>query len=201
MNRLLIILLLVAFNCKPKTNNLAVETINKVDSSKTLLIPIDKKFKNIVDSLPTISTPITFDSEDGIPYGQFAIQDDQFLLTIKKRIPELLGYGKIDESTNYYLIIGISPSDIGSPILMTFDKTGNKIDSYFMFKTAGGDIGYYSRNTATLEDNKEFTVTDSTTTRDLNETGDEEIEGTDKLTVTRTKYRILDTGKIEEVRD
>ncbi len=201
MKRLLIILIPIAFSCKSKTNNLASETPNKIDSSKTLLISIDKEFKNIVDSLPALSTPMTFDSDEGIPYEPFAIENDQFLLRIKKRIPELLGYAKIDESKNYYLIIGISPSDIGSPILMTFDKTGKKIDSYFMFKTAGGDIGYYSRNTVTLKDNKEFIHTDSTTTRDLNETGDGEIDGTDKLTVTRTKYKILDTGKFEEVRD
>ena len=201
MNRLLIIPILITFCCKPKTKNIAVETINKTDSSKTLAIQIDKEFQNIVDSLPIISTPITFDSDDGIPYGPFAIENDQFLLRIKERIPDLLGYAKVDESKNYYLIIGISPSDIGSPILMTFDKTGKKIDSYFMFETAGGDIGYYSRNTVTLKDNKEFILTDSTTTRDLTESGDGEIEGTDKLTVTIAKFRILDTGKFEEVRD
>ena len=201
MKRLLIILIPLAFGCKPNTKNRASESPDKIELSKTLLIPIDTAFKNMVDSLPIISTPMTFDSDEGVAYEPFAIKNEQFLLRIRKRIPEFLGYAKIDESKNYYLIIGISPSEIGSPILMTFDKSGKKIDSYFMFKTAGGDIGYYSRNTVTLKDNKEFIYTDSTTTRELNETGDGEIEGTDKLTVTRTKYKILETGKFEEVRE
>lgn len=189
----LVIMILMSCNSK--------QTSDHSVTPDQVAIPIDNEFKGLIDSLPVIRTPITFDSDNGIRYEPFAIENTDLLTRLQKRIPTFLGYGKVDDTKDYYLLIGISTSDLGSPVLMTFDKEGNKIDSFFMFETAGGDIGYYSKNIVTLKTTREFIFTDSTLTRELNETGDGEIEGTDSLIVKVNKYRITDTGGIEVIKD
>ena len=92
------------------------------------------------------------------------------------------------------------PADIATPVLTTYDKMGKEIDSFFMYPTAGGDMGYYSTNVITLKENKELFLTDSVLTRKINKEGTDEIPGTDSLSVTKKTFRVNDKGEIEEIR-
>jgi hypothetical protein len=69
-----------------------------------------------------------------------------------------------------------------------------------MYPSAGGDMGYYSTNIITLTENRELFLTDSTLTRKINKEGDNEIPGTDSLSVTIKKFRVTDEGEIKEIR-
>jgi hypothetical protein len=94
--------------------------------------------------------------------------------------------------------LGNIPTDTGAPIILTYDKNGNKIDSYLVYSTAMGDMGRYTWNKETIFPDMTIDFTDSTITRKINADGTNEIQGTDSLTVTRKNYRISETGKFIE---
>jgi hypothetical protein len=151
------------------------------------------------DKLPTIKTPISFNSKRTIDLKSIKLWDNKILKQLRDKT-YLSVYGKIFETKDFITIIGQVPSDTGSPILVTFDKNGKELGSYMVYENAMGDMGIYTSNFVTIEPNRIINFTDSTVTRKINKEGTNEIPGTDSLTVKKKKYRLLDSGKIELVR-
>jgi hypothetical protein len=151
----------------------------------------------LIDQLPTIKTPVTFDSGKS-PIG---LKINQELLdSLRSKIPGYGILGKLFETDDFVAIVGIVPNDTGSPKVLIFDKAGKEIDSYLAYETAGGDMGFTSKNVVTIYPNREIVFIDSTWTMKLNEDSTDVIQGTDSLTVATSKYRITDKGKIEKLK-
>ena len=158
----------------------------------------NKGFIELRDKLPIISTPITFNSDDDINLKSIELVDNELLKGLKQR-NYFSAFGKIFETENFITIIGYIPSDSGTPILVTIDKDGIEVSSHAIYETVMGDMGRYTSNFVTIDSKRIIHFTDSTLTRQINEEGDDEIPGTDALTVTIRKYRITDVGKIENI--
>ncbi len=148
----------------------------------------------LINGLPIMATPITFNSDK--PITSDAQVEQHVIDQLQKLIPGYGLIGKIFEGENFVAIIGVVPNDTGSPMILIFDRNGIKLDSYLLYETAGGDMGYESKNTVTINPSKEIAFVDSTWTMKLNKEGTNVVEGTDSLTVSRKKYLISDGGKI-----
>jgi hypothetical protein len=152
----------------------------------------------LIGRLPTIQTPVTFDSDKTVILN---VKIDQDIIdSLQTKIPGYGILGKLFETEDFIAIIGIVPNDTGSPQILIFDRIGKEIDSYFAYRTAGGDMGFNSKNVVTINSNREILFIDSTWTTKINDDGTDIIEGTDSLTVTTEKFRITDTGIIEKIR-
>ncbi len=189
MKRLIIVLLLFSCGRQADKSGSAILT----DSKNNDLYPL-------LDQLPILKTPLTFNSDGRIIRDSLMVRNDELTRKISDVIPGLNSIGKIYQTEDFIAIISVVPADIATPVLTTYDKKGKEIDSFFMYPTAGGDMGYYSTNVITLKKNREFFLTDSVLTRKINREGTDEIPGTDLLRVTKKKFRVTDRGKIEEIR-
>lgn len=151
----------------------------------------------LIDQLPTIKTPVTFNSDK----SPVELKVNQEIIdSLQSKIPGYGILGKLFETDDFVAIVGIVPNDTGSPQVLIFDKAGNVIESYLAYETAGGDMGFTSQNVVTIYPNREIVFIDSTWTMKINEDGTDVIQGTDSLTVAIIKYRITDKGKIEKLR-
>jgi hypothetical protein len=159
---------------------------------------VNKDFAELRDKLPTIETPISFNSNSHIGLGPADLADNGLLKELKER-SYFSVFGKIFESEDFITIIGYIPNDTGTPLLITFDKTGTQTSSYAAYETAMGDMGRYTSNFVTIDRDRTIHFIDSTVTRKINEDGTDEIPGTDSLIVTTRKYRLADKGTIESV--
>jgi hypothetical protein len=152
----------------------------------------------LIGRLPTIQTPVTFDSDKPVSVGVKIDQDVIDSLQIK--IPGYGILGKLFETDDFIAIVGIVPNDTGSPQILIFDTTGKEIDSYLAYGTAGADMGFNSKNVVTINPNREILFIDSTWTMKINDERTDIIEGTDSLSVTTEQFRITDAGTIEKIR-
>ena len=155
----------------------------------------NKDFAELRDKLPTIQTPVTFDSNGDIDLKSVELTNNGLLKKLKER-NYFSVFGKIFESKDFITIVGYIPDDTGTPILVTFDKNGNEISSHAVYETVMGDMGRYTSNFVTIDPDRVIHFIDSTVTRQINE---DEIPGTDSLTVTVKKYKLTDKGTIEIV--
>jgi len=158
----------------------------------------NKYFVELRNKLPTIATPITFNSDNDIDLKAIELADNEILKKLENR-NYFSAFGKIFETENFITIVGHIPNDSGTPVLITIDKDGIEVSSHIIYETVMGDMGRYSSNFVTIDSDRIIHFTDSTLTRQINEEGDDEIPGTDSLTVTIRKYRITDSGKIEKL--
>ena len=152
----------------------------------------------LIGRLPTIQTPVTFDSDK--PVSVLVKIDQDIIDSLQNKIPGYGILGKLFETDAFTAIVGIVPNDTGSPQILIFDKTGKQIDSYFAYRTAGGDMGLNSKNVVTINPNREILFIDSTWTMKINNEGTDVIKGTDSLAVAVEKYKISDTGMVEKMR-
>ncbi len=107
-------------------------------------------------------------------------------------------YGKLFEDSKTVSIIYSVIGDYNVPILMTYDKTGNKIDSLNLFENNSGfDFAKETYEYVTIFPNKRIQVIDSTKTWTMDDTGEDRILGTEKLTTVDTfTYFINEDGRI-----
>jgi hypothetical protein len=159
-----------------------------------------KDFQSFTSQLKPLETPLTFNSYKETKLNLLKIKDDAFINKIRLEYHGFEVYGKLFETNEFIAILGNIPSDIGSPIIITFDKKGNKIDSYLLYKTAEGDIGIYSGNYEVINKDMKINFTDSTITRKLNKEGTDELPGTDSLSVSKETYQIMSNGKIAKIK-
>lgn len=152
---------------------------------------------NTIERLPKIQTPITFNSDNRESIEKLATVDSELVTKIQELIPGFGILGQLFETEEFYVIVGIVPNDTGSPRIITINKKGEEIDSYIIWETAGGGMGSYSTNIVTILPDKTILFMDSTLTRNINEEGTDEIEGTDSISVTTKKYIITEKGEIK----
>ena len=157
----------------------------------------DNPLINSIELLPKIQTPITFNSDDTESIEKLTRVDNDLVSKFQEQIPGLGILGQLFETDDFYVIVGIVPNDTGSPKIITINKKGEEIDSYIIWETAGGGMGSYSTNIVTILPDRTILFMDSTLTRNLNEEGTDEIEGTDSISVTEKKYIITDKGEIK----
>jgi hypothetical protein len=188
----LLTLIFILFSCRPsqpdKLDNVALTDNRNID------------LYELLDQLPTLKTPLTFKSNGEITRVNLVVRNDELTNKISEILPDFHALGKIYQTKDFIAVISIVHADIATPVLTTYDKKGKEIDSFFLYPTAGGDMGYYSTNVITLNDNRVIILTDSTLTRKINEEGSNEIPGTDSLSVTTKQFRLNDRGAIEEIR-
>jgi len=159
----------------------------------------NKEFHSFIKQLPLLETPIKFESRKEYPYEIFSLDNNSFF----RKLHEELGFGvmgKIFETNKFIAVLGNVPSDTGTPIILTFDKNGKKIDSHFVFTTVGSDMGFYTWNKEVILPDMTMHFTDSTITRKINAEGTNEILGTDSLTIIRKVFKISEEGKFIETK-
>ena len=151
------------------------------------------KYLDQVERLPTplIIKTIEFTGRtssqliDTILFEKFKILDAQTV------------YGKIYEDNNFTGIIYNVPGDISVPVLVTYRKNGEKIDSLNLFKNASGvglEIELFER--LILRPDMTIHVIDSLVKWDLNKVGDERIEGSGRESIDSFYYFIRKDGRI-----
>lgn len=153
-------------------------------------------FETYLKSLATLPTPLHFSTtDDGL--ADLSPTYDSALFSRYKHVWAYRPYGKVVYEDSTTVVIDIVIGDITVPLLTTFDREGNKVDSLNLFARAGWDIGFASDEFVTLTADKKIIITDSTTRWDLNATGDDIIEGTEKLTVKTFIYALDERGSIK----
>jgi hypothetical protein len=155
-----------------------------------------KQFRSFIKQLNKIETPITFNSNYDYVIKLQYLKTDPFFNNIQNELGGFGVFGILFETNDFVAILGNIPTDTGTPIIMTFDKTGKKIDSHPVYENVMGDKGIYVQNCETILPNMKMIFIDSTITRKINSDGSDEIPGTDSLFVTKKSYKIDDTGKI-----
>lgn len=175
--QILILLLLSFTSCMTESNNV--------------------NFEDYIKTLDKIPLPLTHN-----PLGQFPELSKKYNKEGFKKYSHIwtsqpLGILYIDKQT--ITIVDCSTGDWGFVLfLMTYDLEGNKIDSASFYKKSGEDIAYYAIEYLTFYENRTIIVKDTVTTWSLNENKTDIIEGTMKVTVGETIYKVLKNGKIED---
>jgi|WetSurMetagenome_2_1015567.scaffolds.fasta_scaffold526829_1 hypothetical protein len=162
------------------------------------------QFQSFVKKLNKIETPISFNSNYDYQMKVQYLNDNQSFDNIQKdpfyeKIQnEYSGFGIIGvlfETKAFVAILGNIPTDTGTPLILTFDKRGNKIDAHSVYENVMGDMGIYISNFESILPDMKIMFVDSTITRKINEDGSDEVPGTDSLSVKIKKYKIDSTGK------
>ena len=170
----------------------------------TLLICCDKKkesqpehsaFDTYLNSLATLPTPQHFGTN--LRLANLSLAYDSALFLKYKNAWADRPYGKVVYNDSTIVVIEVAIGEFVVPLLTTFDREGNKVDSLDLFEQVGWDIGFHADEFITLTADKKIIITDSITRWDLNETQDDIIEGTEKLTVKTFVYTIDGQGSIK----
>jgi hypothetical protein len=154
------------------------------------------QFRSFLKQLNKIDTPITFNSNNEYAIKLLYLKKDPFFNNIQNELGGFGVFGILFETNDFVAILGNIPSDTGTPVIMTFDKNGKKIDSHPVYENVMGDMGRYVHNCETIFPDMKMIFVDSTITRKINKEGSNEIPGTDSLTVTKKSYKIDVKGKI-----
>lgn len=153
-------------------------------------------FKTYTGQIKTLQTPITFRTIqflDNPPSNNI----DKFLFDKYKYAGADNVYGKIYESDKFVGIIYTVNGDVLLPVLVTYDKHGNKIDSLNLFEKASSfNLESEIYVTSEFYPNKAILEIDSTSTWTLNGRGDDRLPASEKISVDSVNYTINDSGKI-----
>jgi len=112
--RPLIILLLIS-SCGRQTG--------KLDNT-TLTDNKDAGLYSLLDKLPKLKTPLTFNSGRQIIIDSLLGGDNELIKKIRTIDPGFNPYAKIYQTDDFIAVITISAADILMPVLATFDKKG-----------------------------------------------------------------------------
>ena len=123
------------------------------------------------------------------------LKDNPFFNQIQTELSGFGVFGLLFETKTFIAILGNIPTDVGTPIIITYDKKGTKIDSHPVYENVMGDMGTYIDNFETIFPDMQIVFIDSTITRKINLDGTDEIPGTDSLSVKTKKYKINQEGK------
>ena len=152
-------------------------------------------FQTFVDQLKPITTPLIFNSRGSYSFNSQPLKDSIFFKQIQKKHDGFILFGLLFKTKEFVAILGNLPTDIGSPFIITFDKTGQELDSKLVYENVIGDMGIYTDNFVTINPDFRIELIDSTIRRKINSDGSDEIPGTDSLTVKFKKYKIDHNGK------
>lgn len=159
---------------------------------------ISKDISELRDKLPKLETPLEFNSDRMVKWKSIELPDNGLISKLKEKSTFTL-IGKVFETQDNITILGYVPTDIGTPILITFDNEGNELSTHLIYENAKRDLGHYTTNIVNVLPDKKILFTDSTTTRKINAEGTNEIPGTDSVSVTHKKYKLNSQGTIDRV--
>lgn len=178
MRYLLFISFLFLFGCNTKTNT--------------------SSFDKYLSQLESLKTPVTFKTIQ-YPERKTADNYDTALFEKYKLNEAESAYGKVYSDETGAGIIYTVPADVAVPVLVTYNKQGNKIDSLGLFENASGvglETEVYVR--AVYLPNKTIKIIDSTVKWKLDKTGGDRIEGSESFTIDSSQYIIDNSGKISK---
>jgi len=107
-------------------------------------------------------------------------------------------YGRLFFNEHFYSLINLVPADDIVPELVTYDKNGDKIDSWYFFRNPGTEPGFRSREYITINADQSIVFVDSTLTWDSDSLMNE-IPGTEKLEIVRERFVITQEGHISKL--
>ncbi len=158
----------------------------------------DSAFSDLCENLPTITTPIVFNSNNDIQLKSIDLPNNRVLNELNAKSGFSV-FGKLFESKSFVTIVGYVPDDYGSPILVNVDNRGNIIELFSLYQSVGFDMGYYRSNFVTINSDKTISIVDSILTRQILEDGSNEIPGSDSLVITKCRFKHSASGKIEKI--
>ena len=152
-------------------------------------------FKKFKSSIPQLSFPISFNTMN-YPDKKFQINIDSLLFEKYKSQYANEIFGKLYENEKSVGIIYTVYGDVLTPILMTYNNAGVKIDSLNLFdKASGYNPEQETYVTINFSQANKFKETDSTKTWNLDR-HEERIDSSEQLHIDNAKYTITDNGKI-----
>jgi hypothetical protein len=156
------------------------------------------QFHTFIKQLTKLDTPVTFNSHTDYELNLQYPKDNQFFISIQNEYPGFGVCGIFFETKEFVAILGNIPNDNGTPVILTFDKNGKKIDAHVLYENVMEEPGKYVSNSETILPNMQLVFIDSTITRKITADGSEEISGTDSLSVKTKKYIIDNTGNFRQ---
>lgn len=166
-------------------------------SNRYEVVADTKAFSIIFDSLEQIHTPFVLTPE---------VWSDLYQKHLNTYGPRQGAkttdrpYAKLADHQHYKAFLFISPDETGSPVIVTFDKSGKLIDELTLLGDwASNDPSMATTETAIVDNTLTIHLIDSVSTFDLTPDGDR-LENTKTTTVKDERYTILETGKIEKTK-
>lgn len=153
------------------------------------------EFKKYINHLDSLDSPIVFESIK-YPEGKKSEKYDRGLFDRYKLQNAQSAYGMLFNDGKTVGVIYTVAGDINVPVLVTYDKNGNKIDSLNLFQNASGFALESETYERVLFVDRTIQVRDSVVKWLLDESGEDRIEGSEKSTIYSFEYLIDKNGKI-----
>jgi hypothetical protein len=187
-------LVLVLESCTQKVKNDIPEEANVVQASSENISAVEE-FDEYVQSLEQLQLPFSLDSINDYPKHSKDYNQDLFLKFKHKWA--LSPYGVLFQEGGVTGILYVTVGDALVPIIATYKNDGQIISDLNPYQKSGDDIGYHSSADVLITEDRQIVVIDSTITFDLNETKDDILPETEKLTVDTTIYTVTADGQIK----
>ena len=185
-----ILILALMFSC--------VEALKKSDipkdNSETLGIKnTNSRFDIYLNRIELLSLPCSFECFDFINFESQKVNSEIIDTTFacQWEIP----YRRIDTNLKFRIIIYLSPADIYTPILKTFDFNGKELSTLQLFQNCGQEPGFRSLEFVTINPNLQIVKIDSIWRWEIDDNY-KEIESTKKLEIAKTFFEIENNGLI-----
>jgi hypothetical protein len=169
------------------------KTTEQIESKVTEMKP----FKSVYDTLDQMEIPIT------LTWDKW---DDLYNKHLEKYGPGIgenttdHPFARLAEGENFKAFVFVSTDETGSPVIVTFDKNGNRIDGFGLLgDIASNDPSKWTKELSIINKDLTIQLIDSVWTYDVDTNGGR-IESSVKLATKEQLYRILDSGKFEKIR-
>ena len=152
-------------------------------------------FQDFLHKFKTLNLPFKFRPQD---LNQENLQSIDLIDTLYTKDQLSIYYGMLADTTNFYSIITLLPGDDFVPILTTYDKKGNIIDSKSILVNGcgGGPCIDYCSSTSIIETDFNIFCADTIIGPTCDDK-DNAIAGTDSIFTTFFKGKININGKID----
>lgn len=151
IEKVIIVFCLLSFGC---SNN---NSKNKADKK------VNFEFHEMYQKLPIIPLPLKIHTSEGF-FPEINPTSDE---TLKSRFGfkgYASVYGRLFENDRYCSVLIFLPTDVGTPVIMTYDNTGVKLDSIALFDFRPSDMmGLVSRECVLIYKDGLVHFTDSST--------------------------------------
>lgn len=111
--------------------------------------------------------------------------------------PECNLVGRLFSTDQFDALLFSIPTDITLPMIITYNKAGNKIDSLRLIEMGGGDVDFSCIEHVTVNPDRTMLLIDSTTNWQVTADNADRIEGSDTLIVTQKVFELLDNGRFK----
>lgn len=151
----------------------------------------ENSFLDYHNSLPELSLPYTCSSMN-LPTSDFESNPPYSITEFEKyrfSEDERVCLGKLNSQKQIVHLNCVMGDQGWVPFINIYSQEGKKIQSISPFKNAGQGIGYLCIETFTIENSLDIQVIDSTWSSKITEDGNDEIEGTEVLKVTKRKIK------------